>query len=62
MAEACTNTPAQTESNITFGGFEHMYNKVLEVEDQLFCPDVQDEAGIDYNVLKNSFEIFQRKN
>ena len=35
-------------------------NKVLEVEDQL-CPDVQDEAGIDHNKLKNSFELFQRK-
>ena len=35
--------------------------KVLEVEDQLLCPDVQDEAEIDYNELKNSFEFFQRK-
>ena len=26
-------------------------NKVLEVEDQLLCPDVQDEAGIDHNKL-----------
>ena len=56
VAEACTNTPAQTESNVTFGGFEHMYNKVLEGEDQLLCPNVQDEAG---NKLKNFFEIFQ---
>ena len=32
-------------------------NKVLEVEDQLLCPDVQDEAGIDHNKLKNSFEF-----
>ena len=36
-------------------------NKVLEVEDQLLCPDMQHEAGIDHNKLKNSFEIFQRK-
>ena len=36
-------------------------NKVLEVEDQLLCPDVQDEAGIDHNKLKNFFEFFQRK-
>ena len=36
-------------------------NKVLEVEDQLLCPDVQDEAGIDHNKLKNLFEFFQRK-
>ena len=61
VAEARTSTPAQTESIVTLGGFEHMYNKVLEVYDQLLCPDVQDEAEIDYNILKNSFEIFQRK-
>ena len=61
VAEAWTITPAQTESNVTFGGFEHMYNKILEVEDQLLCPDVQDEAGIDYKELKNFFKIFQRK-
>ena len=36
-------------------------NKVLEVEDQLLCPDGQDEAGIDHNKLKNSFEFFQWK-
>ena len=34
--------------------------KVLEVENQLLCPDVLDEAEINYNELKNSFEIFQR--
>ena len=61
VAEARTNTPAQTESNVTFGGFEHLYNKVIEVEDQLLCSDVQDEAGIDYNELKIFVEIFQRK-
>ena len=36
-------------------------NKILELEDQLLCPDVQDDAGIDHNKLKNSFEFFQRK-
>ena len=34
-------------------------NKVLEVENQLQCPDVQDAAGIDYNELKISFKFFQ---
>ena len=33
----------------------------LKVEDQLLCPDVQDEAEINYNELKNSFEFFRRK-
>ena len=36
-------------------------NKVLEVEDQLLCPDVQDEAGIDHNKLKIHLHFFQRK-
>ena len=36
-------------------------NKVLQVEDQFLCPDVQDEAGIDHNKLKNPYEFFQRK-
>ena len=38
-----------------------MYKKVLEVEDQLLCPDVQVQARNYYNELKNSFELFQQK-
>ena len=38
-----------------------MYEKVLEVEDQLLCPDVQAQVGAYYNELKNSFENSQRK-
>ena len=38
-----------------------MHKKVVEVEDQLFCPDVQAEVGDGYNELKNSFEHFQQK-
>ena len=38
-----------------------MYIKVLEVEDQLLCPDVQAQAENDYNDLKNSFDLFQQK-
>ena len=36
-------------------------NKVLEVEDQLLCPDVQVQARNYYNELRNSFELFQQK-
>ena len=38
-----------------------IYNKVLEVEDQLLCPDVQVQARNYYNELKNSFKLFQQK-
>ena len=38
-----------------------IYNKVLEVEDQLLCPDVQVQARNYYNELRNSFELFQQK-
>ena len=61
MVEACVQSPELTESDITFGGFENMYIKVLEVEDQLLCPDVQAQAENDYNDLKNSFDLFQQK-
>ena len=39
-----------------------IYNKVLEVEDQLLCPDVQVQvqARNYYNDLRNSFELFQQ--
>ena len=61
MVEASAQSPETTENNVTFGEFEHMYNKVLEVEDQLLCPDVQAQARHDYNELKNSIRVFQRK-
>ena len=38
-----------------------IYNKVLEVENQLLCPDVQVQARNYYNELRNSFEFFQQK-
>ena len=61
VVESCAHSPAPTGNNITFCGFEHIYNKVLEVEDQLLYPDVQVQAGNCYNKLRNSFELFQQK-
>ena len=61
VVESCTHSPAPTGNNITFCGFEHIYNKVFEVEDQLLYPDVQVQAGNCYNELRNSFELFQKK-
>ena len=37
------------------------YSKVLEVEDQLLCPVLQEQAGNDYDKLKTTFECFQQK-
>ena len=61
MVKASAHSPETIENNVIFGGFEHTYNKVLEVEDQLLFPDVQAQAGNDYNELKNSFKLFQRR-
>ncbi|CAK8698196.1 unnamed protein product [Clavelina lepadiformis] len=56
-----SNDYAPVENSIVFHGFEQLYNKVLEVEDQLLCPALQDQAGGAYNNLKSTFECFQRK-
>ena len=61
VVESCPHSPAPTRNDVIFCGFEHIYNKVLEVEDQLLCPDVQVQAGNYYNDLRNSFELFQQK-
>ena len=60
VVESCAHNPAPTGNDITFCGFEHIYNKVLEVENQLLCPNVQAQAGNYYNELKNSFKLFQQ--
>ena len=41
VAEACAQFPEPAEDNVNFRGFELMYEKVVEVEDQMLCPDVQ---------------------
>jgi len=41
-----------------FGGLEHTYNKVLEVEDQLLCHDLQAQVGNDYYEFKNTSNTF----
>ena len=61
VVESCAPSPAPTGNDVAFCGFEHIYNKVLEVEDQLLCPDVQAQAGNYYNELRNSSELFQQK-
>ena len=41
VVKSCAHSPAPTGNDVTFCWFEHTYNKVNEVEDQLLCPDVQ---------------------
>ena len=61
VPESCAHSPTPTGNHVTFCGFEDIYNKVLEVEDQLLCPDVQAEAVNYNNELRNFFELFQQK-
>jgi len=49
------------EEQVTFVGFDDLYNKLLDLEDQLLCKDVQNEAGEAYNMLMSSFSLFQNK-
>ena len=48
-------------NSIVFHGFDQLYSKVLEVEDQLLCPVLQEQAGDDYDKIKTTFESFQQK-
>ena len=41
VVKSCAHSSALIGNNVTFCRFEHIYNKVLEVEDQWLCPDVQ---------------------
>ena len=61
VVESCAHSPAPTWNDVTFYEFEHIYNKLLEVEDKLLCPDVQFQARNYYNELRNSFELFHQK-
>ena len=49
------------EEQVTFVGFDDLYNKLLDLEDQLLCKDVQNEAGEAYDTLMSSFSLFQNK-
>ena len=37
------------------------YKKVLEIENQLLCPALQEQAGDDYDKLKTIIKCFQQK-
>ena len=61
VVKSCAHSPTPTVNDVTYCEFEYIYNKVLEVEDQLLCPVMQAQAGNYYNELRNSFELFQQK-
>jgi hypothetical protein len=49
------------ENEVIFQGFDSLYKQVLDIKDQLFCPEVQAEVEETFNDLKKSFESFQSK-
>ncbi len=49
------------ENGIIFQGFDSFYRQVLDIEDQLLCPEVQVEAEETFDDLKKSFKSFQSK-
>ena len=55
------NDAVESIDSIDFHGFDELYNIVQNVEDQLLCADVRDEAGDAFDELRNSFDNFQRK-
>ena len=57
-AETCTSFLKLAEDGVNFCGFENMYEKVLEMEDQLLYPEGQAQVGDEYRELKNSFGQF----
>ena len=58
-SNACDGEPVT--NSVVFHGFDQLYNKVLEIEDQLLCPVLQEQAGDDYDKIKTTFESFQQK-
>ncbi len=49
------------ENTVIFQSFDSFYKQVLNIEDQLFCLEVQAEAEKTFNDLKKLFESFQSK-
>ena len=49
------------EGQVTFVGFDDLYDKMLALEDQLLCKEFENEAGEHYDMLMSSFTLFQNK-
>ncbi len=48
-------------NNVVFKGFESLYKQVVDIEDQLFCSEVREEAEETFDDLRKLFESFQSK-
>ncbi len=46
---------------VVFKGFESLYKQVVDIDDQLFCSEVREEAEETFDDLRKLFESFQRK-
>jgi len=46
---------------VVFKGFESLYKQVVDIEDQLLCSEVREEAEETFNDLRKLFESFQNK-
>jgi dihydroorotate dehydrogenase len=58
------NQPEQiveSQDKVEFHGFESLYKQILDIEDELFCSNVQTEVEEAFDDLKKSFEEFQAK-
>ncbi len=48
-------------NTVVFKGFESLYKQVGDIEDQLLCSEVWEEAKETFDDLRKSFESFQSK-
>jgi len=48
-------------NTVVFKGFESLYKQVVDIEDQLLCSEVQEEAEETFDDLRKLFESFQSK-
>jgi hypothetical protein len=46
---------------VVFKGFESLYKQVVNIEDQLLCSEVREEAEETFDDLRKLFELFQSK-
>jgi hypothetical protein len=48
-------------NTVVFKGFESLYKQVVDIEDQLLCSKVGEEAEETFDDLRKLFELFQSK-
>jgi hypothetical protein len=48
-------------NTVVFKGFESLYKQVVDIEDQLLCSEVREEAEETFDDLRKLFESFQSK-